>query len=272
MKLSVLQPPYPAEGTPEAASVCLEWMDTALDGLNSDQDLILLPEYANTPGLEDALVMRSFSKGEGATFLERLSGFARRYKCRLAAGTLAEDGGVWHNRTIVLGADGGQWFSYDKLHLTEFESDKLGLVPGLSLGLTSLDDVSLGVATCFDVYFPEYFSALSYQSIDLVFSPSYQRSESPERLRCISQTRAVDNDCWFVRSSYAIADSQSGGHSMIVAPDGEIVVDANHEPGVIQATIDPKRKFIKPRSHGQPDIEHGQLMSRHRRPDVYRVN
>ncbi|MEE2752387.1 MAG: nitrilase-related carbon-nitrogen hydrolase, partial [Candidatus Latescibacterota bacterium] len=65
---------------------------------------------------------------------------------------------------------------------------------------------------------------------------------------------------------------ETGGHSMIVAPDGEIVVDANHEPGVIRATIDPKRKFIKPRSHGQPDIEHGQLMSRHRRPDVYRMN
>lgn len=269
MKLAVLQPPYPSEGTVESARGCLSWMEDTLDGLEKGLDLILLPEYATAPGMGDHDPLRNFASDEGAAFLGRLSESAQRLRSWLVVGTVVEDRGDWFNRTSVFDRYGGLWFSYDKLHLTEYELSDLGLSSGGSIGLTQLDDVKVGVATCFDVYFPEYFSVLSRQSVDLILSPSYQRSESPERLRCLSQVRAIDSGSWFVRSSYAIADSDRGGHTMIVAPDGAIVADAEREPGVISETIDPKQKFVKPRSHGQPDIEHGQLMALHRRPDIY---
>ena len=269
MKLAVLQPPYPSEATVESARRCLAWMEEALGKLEKGLDLILLPEYGTTPGIEDPRSIEKFAVGEGKTFLGRLSKYARISNTWLAVGTLVEDEGKWFNRTVLFDRSGGQWFSYDKVHLTEVESNHLGLCSGTSVGLTRMDGVTVGVATCFDAYFPEYFSALSRQSVDLILSPSYQRSESPDRLRCMSQTRAIDCDSWFVRSSYAVEGSNTGGHTMIVAPDGTIVADAGQEPGVITATIDPKQKFVKPRSHGQPDIEHGQLMARHRRPDIY---
>ena len=73
MKISVFQPPYPAEGTPEAARSCLEWMLGHLDGLSSGaQDLILLPEYANAPGLSDSETLKEFAADEGGDFLEWL--------------------------------------------------------------------------------------------------------------------------------------------------------------------------------------------------------
>jgi predicted amidohydrolase len=145
----------------------------------------------------------------------------------------------------------------------------LGTSAGSRVETTMVGDVRVGVATCFDFYFPEYFAALSKLSPDLILGPSYQRSESPERLMCMSQTRAIDSGAWFVRSSYAIAGGRTGGCSLIAAPDGQVVVNAGGEPRMIEAEIDPKAKFVKPRSHGMPDIDHRALIASRRRPDVY---
>jgi deaminated glutathione amidase len=244
-------------------------MGDALDQLGAGQDLVLLPEYANAPGIEDRDEVRTFACGDGAVFLRALAGQAKSMKSWVVVGTVVEDEGRWVNRATVFDRSGGVWYGYDKVHLTEYESEDLGLGAGDVVGVTGLEGATVGFATCFDVYFPAYFSALAQQKVDMILSPSYQRSESAERLRSMSQVRAIDCDSWFVRSSYAIEGRDTGGRSMIVAPDGDVVADAGREPGVISATIDPLRKFVKPRSHGQPDVEHGELMVQHGRTDIY---
>ena len=268
MRVTVLQPTYPATGSCEDAGKCVAWMEKALQELGADQDLVVLPEYANAPGINDRDELRGFATGDGARFLKRVARRAGELKSWIVVGTVVEDQGRWVNRTAVFDRSGGMWYRYDKLHLTQFETDELGLASGSAAGVAELDGLTVGFATCFDVYFPEYFALLARRGVDVVLSPSYQRSESPERLRAMSQVRAIDCDCWFIRSSYAIEGAETGGRSMIVSPEGDVVADAEGAPGVIKATIDPKRKFVKPRSHGQSDIEHGELMARHRRPDI----
>ncbi|MBS11892.1 MAG: hypothetical protein CME19_09875 [Gemmatimonadetes bacterium] len=268
MKVSILQPPYPS-GSSDGASVCLEWILDSLAALPPQQDFVLLPEYANVPGLSDQDEMRRFADQDGARFLERISGFARERSCAVAVGTVAEESGIWLNRTLMLDRSGEVVYHYDKIHLTEQESGTLELVAGDRVGLVDLEGATVGFATCFDVYFPELFAAMLHHGVDIVLSPSYQRSEIADRLRYMSQTRAVDCDAWFLRSSYSAGDPDRAGRSLIVAPDGEIVVDAGSDPGVITADIEPDRKFVKPRSHGQPDVRHGSLMNDRRRPEVY---
>ncbi len=271
LNIKVIQPEYPNEGTSDSAIRCLAWMLDALEKAGRDSDLILLPEYANVPGIGDRDRMLEFALSGGVEMLEQVARCAAHLESWVAVGAAVLDGSQWVNRTILFDRGGGQWYGYDKVHLTEVEDEGLGFTAGPVPGLTSLEGTRVGFATCFDVYFPEYFSALTHRGVDLVLSPSYQRSESPERLRAISQTRAIDCGSWFARSSYAIPGRDTGGHSLIVSPEGKIVADAGGESGVICATIDPRQKFVKPRSHGQPDIEHGALIARHRRPGTYGV-
>ena len=269
MRLVVLQPPYPLEGTEAAASSCQDWMIKALREVDGEVDLVVLPEYATVPGLGERRQIRKFGADEGEGFLDAIRDWSRDRGSWAAVGTVADEEGRLLNRVVLIDRAGKISFEYDKIHLTEAESDGLEMSAGSRVDTTLVDEVRVGVATCFDFYFAEYFAALSNLSPDLILSPAYQRSESPERLVCMSQTRAIDSGAWFVRSSYAIAGGRTGGCSLVVAPDGEVVVNAGGESGVIEAEIDPKVKFVKPRSHGMPDVNHRELIASRRRPDVY---
>lgn len=108
------------------------------------------------------------------------------------------------------------------------------------------------------------------RQVDIVVCPSYQRSESGHRICLISQSRALDTGSYIARSSYSIGRPQTGGHSLVASPDGELLAMAGAEPGIIEAEIDPKQKFLKPRSHKQPLVEHSKLIEAHRRPELYR--
>ena len=78
MHVVVLQPPYPTAATPTAATDCLAWQERHLAGLAAqDVDFVLLPEYANAPGLEGT-DLAAFAREPGARFAAGLAAEARR--------------------------------------------------------------------------------------------------------------------------------------------------------------------------------------------------
>jgi glycerophosphoryl diester phosphodiesterase len=270
MQLTILQPPYPVEETPAAALACLEWQRQRLAELKPETtDFVLLPEYANVPGLAGEELL-AFLRQEGARFVAELASEARRLEAWLAVGTVIEQGGRLHNRTLVFSPDGGTAGHYDKVHLPTSERDA-GIVPGAEIPVVDLGPLRLGFAVCFDAYFPEHFAALAAQQPDLIVSPSYQRSEEPERIECMSRCRALDTGACLVRASYAMPNGK-GGTSLVVAADGTVVASAGSEPGVLRTQLNPRQRYLKPASHGQPEIEHRELMELRRRAPLYRPN
>lgn len=267
MKFTVIQPDYPSQ----LANGCIEWMTMQLHALEPGQhDIVLLPEYANTPGIEEHDAIRTYAESTGAEFLQNVAASAKRLGCLIATGAVVREGDRWFNRTLIFDASGEVVFHYDKIHLTESESRNLGLSAGSTSPVFEHQGIRLGFATCFDLYFPEHFVALAAQQVDLILCPSYQRSESAERIRLIAQMRALDTGCYLARSSYAMPTPDRGGHSLIAAPDGTIIADAGNTAGIISAEFDPVQKFTKPASHGQPPVEHRALIESHRRPETYR--
>lgn len=268
MRLTILQPPYPAAATTGSAAVCLSWQERQLAALPpAETDFVLLPEYANAPGLEGA-ELAAFASGPGARFVAGLAATARNLKAWLVAGIAVEQAGGWRNRTVVFDPDGGTAGHYDKVHLPAAEAAQ-GFVPGVVVPVLDLPPLRLGFATCFDVYFSEHFAALAAQRPDLVVSPSYQRSECPDRILHLSRTRAVDTGAWFARAGYAMPEGQ-GGTSLVVAPDGRVAAVAGAFPTVLHVEIDPGWRYRKPASHGQAPVEHRELIEQRRLPGLYR--
>jgi glycerophosphoryl diester phosphodiesterase len=271
MRVVVFQPPYPKEGTVASAEACLGWMRERLEGLaRGEQDLVLLPEYANAPGLNDRQSLRAFAISQGAAFLQAVAASARRLQCTIALASVVRSGARWFNRTLVFDAGGELTFSYDKVHLTHAEQDDLGLTCGSMPVVFQQGKVRVGFATCFDLYFAEHFAALAAQQADLVLCPSYQRGESAARIRNIAQARALDSGAYLVRSSYAMGEPSAGGRSLIAAPDGTLLQDAGAHAYVLTGELDLRRKFVKPASYGRPMVEHRALVESHRRAATYR--
>ena len=271
MKIVILQPAYPTGGTVAGAENCLEWMQAKLDELQTDaQDLILMPEYATAPGLNDRQSLRAFAEAQGAAFLEALTASAARLGSLIALAAPVRSGARWFNRTLVLDGTGNMPFTYDKVHLTDAEMQDLGLTCGSMPSVYEHEGIRMGFATCFDLYFPEHFAMLAGQRADLVLCPSYQRSETADRICSMAQARALDSGTYLVRSSYAMEKPDTGGHSLVAAPDGALLADAGSEAGVVTVELDPGQKFMKPASHGRPIVEHRTLIESHRRPAIYR--
>ena len=271
MKAKIFQPPYPAEGTPAAAEACLGWMLAELDALETGgQDLVLLPEFANAPGLNGRRAVRAFAENQGRDFLRRVAAAAGRLNCLVVVGAVVDAGSRWVNRTFLFSAGLDAVFSYDKTHLTDFETQELGLMPGSEPAVFEHQGFRLAVAVCFDLYFPEYFAVLAARKADIILSPSYQRSESGERICLIARTRALDSGAYLVRSSYSTGDPGKAGHSLVASPDGLLVADAGVAPGVLSVEFNPARKFEKTAYHNGPQTVHRTLTETHRRPYLYR--
>jgi predicted amidohydrolase/glycerophosphoryl diester phosphodiesterase len=271
MRIALIQPAYPTGGKVEKARACIAWMVERLEAMGpGDADLVLLPEYATAPGAASSARIDELSSGPGAALLAACRNLALRAGCVVAVGAVAREASGLYNRTLLFGPDGQALGHYDKTHLPDAESDDLTIQPGGSPRVVEACGLRLGFATCFDVYFPEWFAALAAAGVDLILSPSYQRSETADRLRLMSACRALDTGAWFARASYAMPTPGRGGHSLIAGPDGTIVADAGEAPGVLIAEIDPARRWVKPASHGKAEIEHRALLAAHRRPDLYR--
>ncbi len=271
MKIIIFQPPYPAGGTHADAAACIQWMQRELEQLQpGEQDLVLLPEYASTPGIEDPHLLREFAAVQGADFIEAVAGASRHLQALIALACPIRSGSRWFNRTLVFNEIGALAFTYDKIHLTGAEKEDFGLHSGPMPTVFKHGKILFGFATCFDLYFPEHFALLAAQGVDLILCPSYQRSESAARIRTMAQVRALDSGTYLLRSSYARGRAEIAGRSLVAAPDGTLLKDAGSDACTIKIELDPHDKFSKPASHGRALTEHRKLMESKRRPALYR--
>ena len=251
MKVSIVQPPYPAKG--EAEKI-LQWqIDCLRDFQPGSTDLIIFPENANCTGYLSLEHMKSLIGNEGAKFVEAMAYNARRVGCTIMSGleNIGEDG-IMRNQLTVFQPDGKSFSPYTKTHLVEPEYEK-GISPGCGAAVFECNGLRCGAAICFDFYFPELFVEYARERIDLMIVVSHQRQELPERLEFLTRARAFDCGCTLLRSAPAMFSPEVGGKSMVVSPDGKVLADAGGVPGVITCEIDPKARFCRAASYGEPD-------------------
>jgi len=125
MKIAIFQPPYPHEGTAQSAIDCIDWMKSQLKTLiGKDIDLIILPEYANCPGIEKVDVLMNFINREGKEFSEVLQHYALALNCPILSGIAEKDEiNELKNRVVFFSHSGEAIYKYDKIHLTQAEVD-----------------------------------------------------------------------------------------------------------------------------------------------------
>ena len=251
MKVIIMQPPYPVHG--EALQV-LEWQKESLRQLQpGETDLIIFPENSNCTGYRDPEDMKSLILGPGALYVNELRSAAVRLRCTIMAGLLnyGEDG-ILRNQLTVFTPAGEEFSPYTKVHLVEPELAK-GIEPGTAPAAFEYAGIRFGASICFDHYFPELFVQYAKQRIDVLVMVSHQRQERPEILEFTTRARAFDCGCTVLRSAPAMPDPGVGGRSMAVAPDGTVIADAGGTPGMLRLEIDPKARFMRPASYGEPD-------------------
>ena len=251
MKISVLQPRYPSDGDSEGAFERLLTMYKDAP----PSDITVLPEFSNAPGIGDRAALAQFTARstprllDAATHREGIS-----FVC-----------GAFDNRNSILALGGGkELFRYDKCHLTDAETDDLGLDDGYARSVKAFEygGVRYCFLTCFDIYFPELLASIALQKPDVIILPTYQRRETAQAITLQCRFLAYTADAYVLRSSFSLGEgSSTGGNSLVATPEGEILENMGQRVGVLTLEIDPhqKRQLKNP----------GLYWTQHRRPDAY---
>ncbi|WP_328856846.1 carbon-nitrogen hydrolase family protein [Williamsia herbipolensis] len=146
------------------------------------------------------------------------------------------------NTLLVAGPDGSAT-SYDKIHLYDAygfrESDTVAA--GSAPTTISVAGHTVGLATCYDIRFPELFTALADDGAELIVVPASWGAGPGKRRqwRVLAQARALDSSTVVAAVGQALPDDPATatssaptgiGNSVLVDPFGELMAEyGEHE-------------------------------------------
>jgi predicted amidohydrolase len=164
-----------------------------------------------------------------------------------------EDGdGRWANRAFVIDATGAIAARYDKMHMFDVDlatgetwRRSAAYRPGEQAVTVATPLGRLGLAICYDLRFPALFEALGQARCDAIAIPAaFTVPTGAAHWHLMQRARAVE------ASAFVISAAQTGhhedgretyGHSLVVDPWGEVLLDMGTAAGLAFATIDPAR-------------------------------
>jgi predicted amidohydrolase len=178
---------------------------------------------------------------------------------------LAEELGIWlligslaikvsetktANRQFLIDPKGRITARYSKIHLFDVDlpsgekyRESNTVAGGDAAVLADTPWGRIGLTICYDMRFPQLYRALAQKGAFLLTAPSaFTETTGKAHWHVLLRARAIES------GAFVLAPAQGGthangrktyGHSLIIAPWGEILAEAGTEPGIILADIDP---------------------------------
>jgi deaminated glutathione amidase len=239
----------------------------------SGAGFILTPELTNGLSSSRARQRTLFQPEDQDATLAALRDEARAAGIWLLIGSLGlltgDPDGRFANRSFLIGPDGGIVARYDKIHMfdvnvseTEVYRESEGYRPGLRAVLADTPIGRIGMTVCYDLRFPVLYRRLAQAGAQVLTVPAaFNHITGAAHWEVLLRARAIET------GAFVIAPAQTGfhperdgkgrrthGHSLVVSPWGEVLVDAGAEPGVALADLDLSE--VAQARHRIPSISH----------------
>ncbi len=191
----------------------------------------------------------------------RISSLARENQIWIGGSTLEKDTNRAFN-TFSLYTDQGDLAGlYRKLHLFRLMDEHTWLAPGDRLCTVQSPWGLLGCAICYDLRFPEMFRKYALMGARIILLPAEWPSVRIQHWQTLIRARAIENQVFIAavnRTGTSGAD-HFNGHSMIVNPWGDILLDAGEDESLLTceidlAEVDQARSKIPILTDRRPDI------------------
>ncbi|MFI9205715.1 carbon-nitrogen family hydrolase [Streptomyces sp. NPDC053048] len=208
-------------------------------------DLVVLPELWPVGAFAYEAFDREAEPLDGPT-AEAMSHAARDAGAWLHAGSIVERSseGPMYNTSLVFSPAGALVRVYRKIHRFGFDKGEAVLMGAGDRPVTvRLPDTTLGLATCYDLRFPELFRALTDAGAHTFVVPAGWPERRREHWTLLARARAVENQSYVLACGTAgtHAGVQQAGHSIVVDPWGEVLAEAGHDEEVLTVDLDPGR-------------------------------
>ncbi|MGE5303335.1 MAG: carbon-nitrogen hydrolase family protein [Alphaproteobacteria bacterium] len=221
--------------------------DLIREAQSKGASVIAFPEFlmAFSPSSQSAQELAQIAEPLDGLFINSLADAAKNVGIDVLATIYetADSSSRVYDTALWINADGTAAAVYRKLHLYDAlgfkESDKF--LPGNEVApLVEAAVGRCGIMICYDLRFPELARILTLMGADILLAPSgwVKGEKKIEHWHTMVRARALEN------GSYVVAPDQVGniyiGHSLVVDPFGNIVVDMKEDEGLAIIDIDPK--------------------------------
>ncbi|MBI1171141.1 carbon-nitrogen hydrolase family protein [bacterium] len=239
----------------------------------SGAGFVLTPECTNGLWSDRAAQRAALHLQDDDPTLAVLRDEAARRGIWLLIGSLAlktdDADGRFANRSFLIGPDGMIAASYDKIHMfdvkvseTEVYRESAAFRPGARAVLVDTPFARIGMTVCYDVRFPHLYRRLAQGGAQVLTVPAaFNHITGAAHWEVLLRARAIEN------GAFVLAPAQTGfhpeasgkgrrthGHSLAVAPWGEVLSDAGSEPGVTFVELDLTR--VDETRHRIPSLLH----------------
>ncbi|WP_207460235.1 carbon-nitrogen hydrolase family protein [Azospirillum sp. SYSU D00513] len=217
-------------------------------------DFIATPENVSLMAFGRQRIMERVKREEEHPGIPFFSDLARETGAWLLAGSLGillEEGRV-ANRSYLFDGNGQIVATYDKIHmfdvdLKEGESYRESATyrPGDRAVVANTPWGGMGLSICYDMRFAYLYRMLAQNGASIITAPAaFTVPTGRAHWHVLLRARAIETGC------FVLAPAQTGthdqgrktyGHSLIVAPWGEVLGDAGEEVGFTIAELDMAR-------------------------------
>lgn len=203
-----------------------------------DSDLVLLPElWASGYDLEN---WERYATPLGAGNFKLLASLARKNHIAIGSSLLEARKGRAYNTFVLYGKDGETLGVYRKIHRFRLLQEEKWLGAGDELVLAPTPWGRIGLATCYDLRFPEMFRPYAEAGSRLTLVVAEWPQRRVAHWSKLLQARAIENQM-FLAGVNKVGESQGvklGGGSAIVDPWGEPLVEGGEAEALLTTEVD----------------------------------
>lgn len=216
--------------------------------------LIMTPEVTTlvTRMTAQVIASRTFAQDEDPA-VAAFAGLARELGAWLLIGSMPIRVGEAQaaNRCFLFAPDGSIAATYDKIHMFDVDlpngeryRESKSFRPGAAAATAALPWGRLGLSICYDLRFGHLYRALAKAGADFLSVPAaFTKTTGEAHWHILLRARAIETGCFIFAPAQTGTHTGDGrktyGHSLIIAPWGEVLADAGEPVGVITADIDP---------------------------------
>ncbi len=211
--------------------------------------LVMLPEQFAFIGPDEQKVEQA-EPLQSASWLPQISNLAVKKGIHVHIGSFLEkDGEDIYNTAVVIGPNGTVVATYRKIHLfdvqipggTTYHESRV-ISPGNQLATFAVGPFVFGLATCYDLRFPELFRALVEHGANVLLVPAaFTLQTGRDHWEILLRARAIENQCWVAAAGQwgtAPPSQLLFGRSMVINPWGLVIAQAGDGVTTITAELD----------------------------------
>ena len=223
--------------------VNLERIGEGISDLRGNPDIVVTPEYMM--GMEDGGVTRELvrknSEPMRSGYVSKARELAEANGVALLTTAYVEEEDDIYNTSIFIKEDGEIGGTYRKVHLFDAfghrESDLFSWGDGVTV--VNWNGIKVGLATCFDVRFPELFRIMNFRGADLILVPSgfYAGEHKGKQWETLINARAHENNFFVAGVNHP--EPHFVGRSIVSSPLGYEVerFGGDEEYGLVEVDL-----------------------------------